>query len=128
MRRRLRKFLPIVLIALTVQIFAPIAACWAASIAASDPLSGAPICSGGAALKGSEPAGHSGQTGDQRAHDGACSLCCVAHAGASADVPQTSIPALYRQPERVVWLERVIDRFGYRTGAHAQARAPPLLT
>ncbi len=37
MRRRLRKFFPIVLIALTVQIFAPIGACWAASIAASDP-------------------------------------------------------------------------------------------
>jgi hypothetical protein len=33
MRRRL-KILPIVLIALVVQIFAPIGACWAASIAA----------------------------------------------------------------------------------------------
>ena len=75
MRRRLQKFLPIVLIALTVQIFAPIAACWAAGIAASDPSSAAPICSGGA------PAGHStGHTGEQRAHDGACSLCCLAHA------------------------------------------------
>jgi len=29
MRRRLRNFFPIVLIALTVQIFAPIGACWA---------------------------------------------------------------------------------------------------
>jgi hypothetical protein len=124
MRRRLRKFLPIVLIALTVQIFAPIAACWAASIAASDPLRAAPICLGGAGLA----AGHAGQTGDQHAHDGACSFCCVAHASASADTPQTSIPALYRQPERVVWLERVPDRFGSRTGSHAQARAPPLLT
>ena len=38
MRRRLRKFLPIVLIAVMVQILAPVAACWAASIAASDPL------------------------------------------------------------------------------------------
>ncbi len=80
MRRRLRKFLPIVLIALTVQIFAPIAACWAASIAASDPLGAALICSGG----GGSAAGHTGQTGDQRAHDGACSICCVAQAGASA--------------------------------------------
>ena len=40
MRRRLNNFLPIVLIALLVQIFAPIGACWAASIAASDPLAG----------------------------------------------------------------------------------------
>ena len=42
--RRLKNFLPIVLIALAVQIFAPIGACWAASIAASDPLAGAVIC------------------------------------------------------------------------------------
>jgi len=44
MRRRLRNFLPIVLMALAVQIFAPIGACWAASIAASDPLHAAAIC------------------------------------------------------------------------------------
>jgi hypothetical protein len=44
MRRRLRKFLPIVLLALTVQILAPIAACWAPSIAGSDPLHAAIIC------------------------------------------------------------------------------------
>ena len=44
MRKRLKNFLPIVLIALLVQIFAPIGACWAASIAASDPLAGAVIC------------------------------------------------------------------------------------
>src|SRR5947199_8253898 len=47
--RRLKNFLPIVLIALVVQIFAPIGACWAATIAASDPLAGAVICHGNAA-------------------------------------------------------------------------------
>ena len=46
--RRLKNFLPIVLIALVVQIFAPIGACWAASIAASDPLAAAVICHGNA--------------------------------------------------------------------------------
>ena len=51
MRRRLRKFFPIVLIALTVQIFAPIGACWAASIAASDPLHAAIICHGDTAIR-----------------------------------------------------------------------------
>jgi hypothetical protein len=124
MRRRWRKFLPIVLIALTVQIFAPIAACWAASIAASDPLSAAPICSGGAA----SAAGHTDQTGDHRAHDGSCSICCVAHASASVDTPQTAVLAPYREPGRVVWLDRAPARFGSRTGSHAQARAPPQLT
>ena len=49
MRRRVGKFLPIVLIALMVQIFAPIGATWAASIAASDPLHAAVICHGNAA-------------------------------------------------------------------------------
>jgi hypothetical protein len=38
MRSRLQKFLPVVLIALAVQVLAPIAACWAAAIAMSDPL------------------------------------------------------------------------------------------
>ena len=51
MRRRLRKFLPVVLIALTVQILAPIGACWAASIAASNPLHAAAICHDAAATQ-----------------------------------------------------------------------------
>ena len=66
MRRRLWKFLPIVLMALAVQIFAPIGACWAASIAASDPLHAAPICSGGAALG----ADQTGQTGEKPGEGG----------------------------------------------------------
>jgi len=61
--RRLKNFLPIVLIALAVQIFAPIGACWAATIAASDPLAGAVICHGG----GDPGAGQADQT-NHRAH------------------------------------------------------------
>ena len=87
MRRRLRNFLPIVLMALAVQILAPIGACWAASIAASDPLHAAPICSGGAA----STLDQTGQTGEHRAHDGACAMCCVAHAGASLDTPESDL-------------------------------------
>jgi Protein of unknown function (DUF2946) len=124
MRRRLQKFLPIVLIAMAVQIFAPIGATWAASIAASDPLHAAAICSGDAA----STTGQTDQTGQHRAHDGSCSMCCVAHAGASLDTPQTTVAALSRHPERVVWLDSAPDLFGSRTGSHAQARAPPQLT
>ena len=123
MCRRLRKFFPIVLIALAVQILAPIGACWAASMAASDPLHAAPICSGGAST-----ADQTGQTGEQRAHDGACSICCVAQAGASLETPQATFATPLRQPERVVWLDAAPDRFGSRTRLHAQARAPPQLT
>jgi hypothetical protein len=124
MRRRLKKFLPIVLIALAVQIFAPIGACWAASIAASDPLATAVICHGNAA----STSGQSDQTG-HRAHDGCCSACSVLSTGAPVDVPQTAETiSLDREPARVAWVEFTPDRFGSRAGSHAQARAPPLLT
>jgi hypothetical protein len=124
MRRRLRNFLPIVLLALAVQILAPIGACFAASIAASDPLHAAAICSGGA-----DTTGQNDQTGGgHRAHDGSCSICCVAHAGAPLDSPQATFAVPYRQPERVVWLDSPPDLFGSRAGSHAQARAPPSIS
>jgi len=128
MRRRLRKFLPIVLIALTVQILAPIAACWAASIAASDPLHAAVICHDTASTQG-QTGDQNDQTGQPRAHDSCCSVCSVAHTGAPVDSPQTAAVATpYLQSSRVVWLDRAPDLFGSRTGSHAQARAPPQLT
>src|SRR5260221_9060078 len=99
MRRRLRKFLPIVLIALVVQIFAPIGATWAASLAASDPLHAAPICSGGMA----STTGQTDQTGQHRAHDGCCSVCSVFHTGVSLDTLRTAVATPYRQSLRVVW-------------------------
>jgi Protein of unknown function (DUF2946) len=127
MRRRLRKLFPIVLIALTVQILAPIAACFAASVAASDPLHAAVICHDGASTPGrtDNPAD---QTGQPRAHDSCCSACSVAHAGAPVDPPQTAVATPYRDSARVVWLDLAPEPFGARTGAQAQARAPPLLT
>ena len=122
--RRLKNFLPIVLIALMVQIFAPIGACWAASIAASDPLAGAVICHGG----GDPGAGQTDQT-NHRAHDGCCSVCSVLQTGVPVDVPQTSAAiSLDRDPARVAWTEFTPDRFASRAGSHAQARAPPSIS
>jgi hypothetical protein len=123
MRRRLRKFLPIVLIALAVQIFAPIAACWAAGIVASDPLKAATICHD----DGTSTAGGGDQPGQPRAHDGCCSVCSVAHAGVPVNVPQTAVATPYDEPARVVWVDGARDLFGSRTGSQAQARAPPPL-
>jgi Protein of unknown function (DUF2946) len=121
MRRRLKNFLPIVLIALVVQIFAPIGACCAASIVASDPLATAVICHGSGA-------GQTDQTG-HRAHDGCCSVCSVLQTGAPVDVPQIAdAVGIDRQPERVVWIEFTPDRFAARAGSHAQARAPPSIS
>ena len=129
MRRRLRKFLPIVMLALAVQILAPIAACWAAGIAASDPLASlgaAAIChdAGGAA---GDQADQSDQNG-HHAHDGACAMCCLAHAGASMDTPNTIIAAPYRHALRVVWHDVTPQLRDSRSSGHAQARGPPRLT
>jgi hypothetical protein len=122
--RRLKNFLPIVLIALAVQIFAPIGACWAASIAASDPLGGAVICHGNAA--GAAP---SDQTGPHRAHDGCCSVCSVLHTGAPVETPQTALIFTFdREPERVVWHKFPNDLADAGAGSPPQARAPPQLT
>ncbi len=124
MRRRLRKFLPIVLIAVLVQIFAPIGATWATSIAASDPLHAAAICHGNAASTPSQ----SDQSGQHRAHDGCCSVCSVIHTAGPIDTPQAAAATPARHAERVVWLNTAPELFRSRAGSHAQARAPPLST
>ncbi len=123
MRRRFAKFLPIVLIALAVQILAPIGACWAAAVAVSDPLLATEICH-------SDPssiAGQTDQSGEHRGHDGACSICCAAQAGASVDTPQAvSVAGPYRDVARVVWRDHSLALSKFRSGSNAQARAPPL--
>jgi Protein of unknown function (DUF2946) len=124
MRARLKRFLPIVVLALVVQIFAPIGACWAASIAASDPLAAAVICHG----NGASPNGPSDQT-NHRAHDGCCSVCSVLQTGAPVDVPQIAAAITFVSPAtRVVWTEFTPARFAARAGSHAQARAPPTVS
>src|ERR1700710_2262875 len=102
MRRRLEKFLPIVLIAVLVQIFAPIGATWAAGIAASDPLHAAAICHGNAA---SVP---NNQSGQPRAHD-CCSVCNVVHIGGPVGAPQATVATPWRHAVRVAWLEAAPD-------------------
>jgi hypothetical protein len=123
-RCRLGKFLPIVLIAVLVQIFAPIGATWAASIATSDPLRAAAICHGNAASAPNQ----SDQTGQSRAHDGCCSVCSVVHTGAPVDIAPASFAVPRRHAGRVVWLDTAPDLFSSRAGFHAQARAPPSLS
>ena len=126
MRRRLKNFLPMVLIALAVQIVAPIAACWAAGIAASDPLSAAVICHG---KGGAAAASQDDQTGAQGVQRGCCALCGVLHTGAPVDPPQTAILFTFeRQVTSVVWHELALDPAASRAGSPEQARAPPALS
>lgn len=121
--RRLKNFLPIVLIALAVQIFAPIGACWAASFAASDPLAGAVICHG----RGAPGADQTDQS-EHRAHDGCCSFCSVFQSGAPVDVPQIATVDIERVAEQVAWRDFAFRLTNARAGSHAQARAPPAIS
>lgn len=125
MRRQLQKFLPIFLIALAVQILAPIAVSWTAAVAAADPLGAAGLC---LSNPGHLPAA-SDQGADHRAHDGLCSICCAAQAGASLDTPNSPAVAVsHREPDRVVWREGAPGLAAAHKGSNAQARAPPQLT
>lgn len=118
--RRLKRYFPIVLIALLVQLIAPIGACWAVSLAASDPLSGALICS---------QAFQSDQTDPGAAHDGrngSCSACCVAQPAAPVDHPTAADAPPQPRVCRITWQAGDTVVAGARDGSHAQARAPPL--
>lgn len=121
MRARLQKFLPLVLLALAMQVLAPIAACLAASQVATDPLSAAVICH-----SASEQGGLNDPTGTPAAHAGACALCCLAQANASLDSPPHLALAIpLRHAERVVWHAADASAVSVPKGSNAQARAPP---
>jgi Protein of unknown function (DUF2946) len=120
MRRRLQKFLPIVLLALAVQILAPIAACWAAAVAASDPLQTAVICH-----EGTAGAAQGDQGGQHQAHDGSCAICCLAQASGSFTAPETAFAVFAGPVGRIVWSDATADLSAPRYGSNTQARAPP---
>ena len=121
MRSRLQKFLPLVLLALAMQVLAPIAACLAAGQAVADPLSAAVICH-----SASEQGGLNDQTGTPTAHGAACALCCLAQANASLDSPpHVALAIPFRHAERVVWRTADAPAFSVHKGSNAQARAPP---
>jgi len=121
MHARLQKFLPLVLLALAMQVLAPIAACWATGRAVADPLSAAVICHSASAQGGLDD-----RTGSPAAHAGACALCCLAQAGASLDSPTHAGLAIpFRRAERVVWQPADASAIAAPRGSNSQARAPP---
>lgn len=120
MRRRFARFLPIVMLALMVQIFAPIVACWAAAIAASDPLAAGLICS--------PSGGKAGQTDQKPGHHrgGCCAVCHVGQTAVPVDQPASAVFSIpQRQAHRVIWRELSLHVPTRTASAHAQARAPP---
>jgi Protein of unknown function (DUF2946) len=125
MRRRLELYIPIVLLAVMVQLFAPIAAFRAFAYAANDPLYMATICSD----MSSSPDTHTDPAKRQHQHDECCAFCAAGHAGSLAiDAPVQIFTVLQRQYQRVSWLEAAYPEPTVRAGSNTQARAPPFLT
>jgi Protein of unknown function (DUF2946) len=124
MRRRLEHLIPIVLLAILVQLMAPIAAFRAFAHAANDPLYMASICAGmGTAADDAQtvPANTQHDRGD------CCAFCAGSHSGATALTPPPLIfVTLQRHYERQSWLEATEPKPTVRVGSNAQARAPPL--
>src|SRR5258707_257486 len=113
MRRRLARFLPIVLIALTVQILAPIGACWVAAFAISDPLLAGRHCPNGSAQKVPP-------TVRVRAP----------HCQRVAGKPANRVTVVRRRPRAAAALERQAPVIAESRGAGANASAgpPPAVT
>jgi hypothetical protein len=126
MRRRLEVFIPIVLLSILVQLFAPIAAFRVVANAVSDPLYMASICSG---MVSSQDASQTAPV--KPAHGGAncCAFCGAGHGGAVAvDPPPLVFVTLHRQYQLVSWLEAADPMPAARVGSNAQARAPPTIS
>lgn len=125
MRRRLERFIPIVMLVVLVQLLAPIAAFRAVASSVSDPLAMASICAAAADSGG----GHSMPANGSGMHDGCCAACGTGLGGpAVSDPPPAAFVVLQRQYQRVVWLEALNDLPVIRTGSNAQARAPPTIS
>ena len=126
MRRRLEVFIPIVLLAVLVQLIAPIAAFRVVAFAVSDPLYMASICSG---MASSQDVSQTAPAKTQHGNATCCAFCGGGHAGAFAvDAPPPVFVTLQRQYQLVSWLEAADPMPAARVGSNAQARAPPQLT
>jgi len=125
MRRRLELFIPIVLLSILVQLFAPIAAFRVVAYAVTDPLYMASICSGMV----SSPDAQTAPAKTQHNHGDCCAFCAAGHGGSFAvDPPRLVFVNLQRLYQRVSWLEAIDPVPTVRIGSNTQARAPPQLT
>jgi hypothetical protein len=122
--RRFKGYFPIFMIALMVQILAPIGASWAFASAVSDPLAFAEICQG----HSTSTTGDEG--GQHQIHDGSCVLCCSFNANAvPAGTPEpASLVAPYRSVSGVVWRDDAPQLADSCIGSNAKARAPPSIS
>jgi hypothetical protein len=124
-RRRLEIFVPIVLLAVLVQLLAPIAAFRVVAYATTDPLYLASICSDTTSASDTQSA----PAKTPHSHGDCCAFCGAGHGGAVAvDPPPLIFVQLQRQYQRVSWLEAADPMPAIRIGSNAQARAPPFFS
>lgn len=121
MRRAFGRLLPIMLIALAVQLLAPIGVCFAASAMLSDPLHAAARCSGSGA---SEP---DGSNTLHHSRDGSCAVCSAA-SSTPPPLPTPALTRIERQVYRVAWRAFLPGTFAARAVSSAQPRGPPTLS
>jgi hypothetical protein len=121
MRKRLGRLVPIVMVAVLVQLFAPIAIMRMAAAAASDPLAGMVICSD----RGEAHAANSSEQGKAHAHGMCCPLCALAQVASPVTHPPAPYIAIQRSYRRVAWLEAPSIVSAARSSSPPQARAPP---
>lgn len=126
MQRRLEALIPIVLLAVMVQLIAPIAAFRVAANAVSGQLYMTAICSG------MGPSQDDLQTAPGRTEHrsgSCCAFCAAGHGGAVAlNPPALVFVILQRQYQLVSWLEPAEPMSTLRVGSNAQARAPPTIS
>jgi hypothetical protein len=125
MRRRLEVFIPIVLLSILVQLFAPIAAFRVVASAVSDPLYMASICTEMA----SSPDAQTAPAKTQHDRGQCCVFCATGHGGSIAiDPPALIFASLQRQYQLISWLEAAEPMPTVRVGSNTQARAPPSIS
>jgi hypothetical protein len=124
MRRRLEVFIPIVLLSILVQLFAPVAAFRVVANAVTDPLYMASICT-----EMSSGDAHTAPAKTQHDHGNCCMFCAAGHASAFAiDPPSLIFVSLQRRYQLVSWLEAAEPMPAVRIGSNTQARAPPSIS
>lgn len=125
--RRLEAYIPIVLLAVMVQLMAPIAAFRVVAYATTDPLYMSAICSDSSEASSAQD-NQTPPVQTKHAHD-CCAFCGAGHGGVAAiNPPPLIFVSLQREYQRVSWLEAAVPMPTIRVGSNAQARAPPTIS
>jgi len=118
------------MLAVLVQLMAPIAAFRVVAYATTDPLYMASICADLASSSDAHSSdAQTAPTETHHSHGDCCAFCGTGHGGAIAvDRPPLIFVILQRQYQRISWLEAADPIPAVRVGSNTQARAPPQAT